>query len=326
MTPQPDNNGQLKLLLAFVLGIGVAGTGAWFFSGRGETVAARQPEPRIAVEAPASESVPPPVATPVEPVEPVRPAVSAWRPVRTPEPKRTARPSPPASPAPRQVATAPAPTPAVVEAPKPSEPQPPTLPEVVRREQPRLDAVAPPPPPPPAAASVTVKAGTVLNIRLAERISTETHKNGDAFAATLAQPLVIDGMVIAERNARIQGRVIQSERAGKVQGTAALSLELTQLTTSDGQKVQIHTSPIVKQGENSRRDDAKKVAIGSAVGAAIGAIAGGGKGAAIGAGAGAGAGAGTVVMTRGKDAELVVETRLSFSLSESVTLTEKLSN
>lgn len=324
MTRQPDSNGQLKLLLAFALGIGVAGSGAWFFSGRSETVAVRLPEARIAVEAPASESVP--AAQEALPAEPVKPAVSAWRPVRTPAPKVAPRQPPPASPAPRQAATTSAPVPTVVEAPKPSEPQAPTLPEVIRREQPRLDAVAPPPPPAPAAASVTVKAGSVLNIRLAERISTETHKNGDTFSATLAQPLVIDGMVIAERNSRIQGRVVQSERAGKVQGTAALSLELTQLTTSDGQKVQIRTSPVVKEGENSRRDDAKKIAIGSAVGAAIGAIAGGGKGAAIGAGAGAGAGAGTVVMTRGKDAELVVETRLSFSLSESVTLTEKLSN
>ena len=320
MTSEPNNSGQLKLILAFALGICVAGLGAWVFSGKRETVAARRPEPRLAVEAPAVESRPAEPAEPAEPAQPVKAAPVVRRGV---PPARvtntTVKPVTPAVPAVKQ----PPPLPVILEAPKPTEPQAPVLPEVVRREQPGLDAV---PPPPPPAASVTIKAGSVLNIRLAERISTEKHKNGDAFAATLPQPLVVDGFVIAERNSKIQGRVVQSERAGKVQGTASLSLELTQLTTSDGQKIQIHTPPVVQQGENSRRDDAKQVAIWSALGAAIGAIAGGGKGATIGAGAGAGAGAGTVAITRGKDAELATETRLSFSLSEAVTLTEKLSN
>jgi hypothetical protein len=60
------------------------------------------------------------------------------------------------------------------------------------------------------------------------------------------------------------------------------------------------------------------------IGAAIGAIAGGGKGAAIGAGIGGAAGAGTVLATRGEQAELAAETRLSFRLKNPVTVTEKL--
>jgi hypothetical protein len=60
------------------------------------------------------------------------------------------------------------------------------------------------------------------------------------------------------------------------------------------------------------------------IGAAIGAIAGGGKGAAIGAGVGGAAGAGTVLGTKGEQAELENETRLTFKLKQPVTLTEKL--
>jgi hypothetical protein len=317
MTPQSGNdNGQLKMVLAFVLGIGVAGIGAWMFSGRSD----RASDQRIAVAAPASE-VEPVASTPAEP-EPAPAAAAKRRPSPVaPAPTQVARNLPAKTPAPATSAETPKSDPAATE-PKPS-----ALPEVVRRDQPRLDAVPPPPaapPPPPAPSTVTIKAGTVINVRLAEKISTETHKNNDTFSATLAQPLVVDGMVIAERNARVQGRVVQAERAGKVQGVAALSLELTQITTSDGQKVAVNTAPFVKQGDTSKKDDAKKVAIGSAVGAAIGAIAGGGKGAAIGAGAGAGAGGGAVLMTRGKDAELNVETLVHFTLSNPVTITEKL--
>jgi hypothetical protein len=60
------------------------------------------------------------------------------------------------------------------------------------------------------------------------------------------------------------------------------------------------------------------------IGAAIGAMAGGGRGAAIGAASGGAAGAGTVMATRGQEARLPAETRISFRLTQPITLTEKL--
>ena len=57
MTSQPGDNGQLKLALAFVLGLGVAGGGAWLASGGGEKASAKTGA-RIAVEAPAVEASP----------------------------------------------------------------------------------------------------------------------------------------------------------------------------------------------------------------------------------------------------------------------------
>jgi hypothetical protein len=108
-----------------------------------------------------------------------------------------------------------------------------------------------------------------------------------------------------------------------VKGLAHLAVALTRLHTTDGQQVEIRTESFQKEGPKSTGDDAKKVGVGAAVGAAIGAIAGGGKGAAIGAGVGGAAGAGTVMATRGKPAELPVETRLRFKLEAPVTITEK---
>jgi hypothetical protein len=178
---------------------------------------------------------------------------------------------------------------------------------------------------PPARASrkVTIPEGTVIPVVLAERVSTEVQKQGDTFSAHLSEPLVVDGLVIAEKNAAVLGRVVSSEQGGKVRGSAELAIELTQITTSDGQKIALRTSPFSKKAESSRKEDAVKVGAGAAIGAAIGAIAGGGRGAAIGAGAGAGAGTGAVVLTRGKPAELASETRLSFRLSEPVSVTER---
>ena len=146
---------------------------------------------------------------------------------------------------------------------------------------------------------------------------------GDTFIATLDQELVVDGFVIAERGARVEGRVLASGRGGKLKGVAGLAVELTRLLTSDGQNVAIQTDSFERRAEPTRRRDAEIVGAGAAIGAVIGAVAGGGKGAAIGAGVGGGAGAGEVLLTRGDAARLPSETRISFRLRAPVTLTER---
>jgi hypothetical protein len=171
---------------------------------------------------------------------------------------------------------------------------------------------------------VTLARGSLITVRLGEALASNRSQPGDAFFATLDQPLVVDGFVIAERGARAEGRVADTEEAGRVKGVARLAIELTRLTTADGQKIPLQTARFERQGPQSKRDDAVKVGVGSAIGAAIGAIAGGGKGAAIGAGAGGAAGAGAVLATRGKPAVLAPETKISFRLEAPVTVTERL--
>jgi hypothetical protein len=203
---------------------------------------------------------------------------------------------------------------------QPAVPAPVAMPEPKSEPAPVAPA-APAPPPPPR--QVTIKPGTLVQVRLRDGLSSERNVPGDQFTATLDQALVADGFVIAERGARVVGRVSASDKGGKVKGVSSLEVELIRLTTSDGQTVIISTEGFEKKGDKSRKTDAAKVGGGAALGAIIGAIAGGGKGAAIGAGVGGGAGAGDVLLTRGKAATLPSETRLSFRLKEPVTITER---
>jgi hypothetical protein len=170
---------------------------------------------------------------------------------------------------------------------------------------------------------VTLNAGTLIPVRLVDGLTTERNMPGDPFSATLDKELVVDGFVIAERGARVEGRVVSSDRGGRVSGVAALSVEITRLHLSDGQTLALSTDSFERHAEPTHRDDAVKVGAGAALGAVIGAIAGGGKGAAIGAGAGTAAGAGTVMATRGRAAALPSETRISFRLRAPVTVTER---
>jgi hypothetical protein len=274
--------------------------------------------PAAVAQAPAPSSVATPAQAPQEPA-------AAPIPEQAPAPQRARREPAPvhhrpqSHPAPVQVAQNQ--PPAVVPAAPAPAPQPQEQAPLPPREPEPAAPPAPPPPPPPQQA--TLKAGTLIPVRVIDGLSSDRSMPGDQFAASLDQPLVVDGFVIAERGARLEGRVVGSDKGGKVKGVASISVELTRLHTSDGQTVAINTDAFVREAETSKKTDAAKVGAGAAIGAAIGAIAGGGKGAAIGAGVGGGAGAGDVLLTRGKAAAIPSETRISFRLREPVTLTER---
>ena len=310
----------MKSWLAFAIGgllVGVAATAVYqkaFSNPEATEVATASPVP-AAAEQPAPEPVVPPSTPPAQSPSPL------GDPAPTPR-RQTPRQAPPQASAPAAAPAPAAPTPIVLPSPAPDPPA--TQPETPAPQPVAPQEPTPPPPPPRVAKTVTIAEGTLVPVRVGERISTETHKPGDSFTGTLDQPLVVDGFVIAERGSRVDGTVLQSIAAGRVKGLAQLEVGLTQLTTADGQKIRIKTADFIKEGEKSTRDDATKVGIGAAIGTAIGAIAGGGKGAAIGAAAGAGAGTGAVLATRGKAAEIPVETRLTFRLAEAVKITERL--
>jgi hypothetical protein len=204
-------------------------------------------------------------------------------------------------------------------------PSPPEPPAPVQPEPPAVVVPAAPAPPPPL--QVVLKAGTVISARTGEKLSSEKNQAGDGFTATLDQPLVVDGWVIAERGAHLEGKVVQPQRTAAGKGSSDLVLVLTQLSTSDGQRIPIETENFEKHGQSATAgEDATKVGVGAVIGAAIGAMAGGGKGAGIGAGVGAAAGGGAAVATKGKPAVLPAETRITFRLRNSVTVTERQNN
>ena len=171
----------------------------------------------------------------------------------------------------------------------------------------------------PQAPQVTLKAGLLIAARTGQGLSSDHNSPGDGFTATLDQQLVADGWVIAEKGARLEGKVVETGRGRN----AELVVVLTQIRTSDGQRIAIETETYAKHAQLANGDTAGKVLAGTVIGAAIGAIAGGGKGAAIGAGAGTAAGAGVATATRARPAVLPAETLIHFRLRNPVTITER---
>jgi hypothetical protein len=238
----------------------------------------RPPVAQEPAVAPAVEATPMPVREKPSPLRP--PPVRRARPVviareTAPSPMPAPRPAPVADPPPPPVVTAPAPPPAPVS-------EPPSHPE----------APAPPPPQMPKARApntVTIQPGTILAVRIGETISSARSEVGDGFVATLERPLVIDGFVIAERGARIEGRVVEAQHPGRANGPSNLGVELIEVSTSDGQRVPVRTATFKKESAMSNGGDWANV-----------------------------------VLTRGKPAEIPMETRMNFRIREPITLTEHL--
>lgn len=162
--------------------------------------------------------------------------------------------------------------------------------------------------------------GTQIVGVLNNDLSTQNVREGDRFTMTVRSPGQFEG-------ATLEGRVLSSNRSGRITGRSEITLDfdsirlrdgrsynfagiLEAVRTADGEVVRVDNEGAVRESDQTKTT-VTRTAIGTAVGAIIGAIAGGGKGAAIGAVIGAGAGAGSVYVQGRNDLELGAGTELT---------------
>jgi hypothetical protein len=251
---------------------------------------------------PPSAVIPPPVAQEpvvasvrVPAIPPVREKPSPLRPppVRLSRPVVIARNEPlhqqplhqsaPLSPMPAQPAPVPESRPEPVVAPPAPQPEAPALPSPMPQTPPQMLPQTRTP------NTVTIQPGTILAVRIGETISSVRNEAGDGFVATLERPLVIDGFVIAERGARVQGRVVETQHPGRLNGPSNLGVEIVEVSTSDGQRIRVHTATFKKDSASSYGGDLANV-----------------------------------VLVRGKPVEIPADTRMVFRVQDPLTITEHL--
>jgi hypothetical protein len=167
---------------------------------------------------------------------------------------------------------------------------------------------------------LTMKPGTTLTVRINELISSDHNRVGDAFSATLTQPVIVLGIVVARYGQTVTGHVVEAKKAGRVSGVSCLGLTLTNLALVDGQTVPIGSQLVLLEGPTSVGRDAAAIAGSTGLGAAIGAAAAWGAGAGIGAAAGAAASTIGVLLTRGDPTVVYPETPLTFQVTAPVTI------
>lgn len=169
---------------------------------------------------------------------------------------------------------------------------------------------------------VVVPEGTMVQVTLDHALSSATNNSGDVFDATVSAPIVVEGATVIPQGARVTGIVVEAQSSGRLKTPGRLELTLTSINV-DGTRFDIETSDAGRSGKSHTKRNVILIGGGTAVGAILGGIIGGGKGTAIGGAIGAGGGTATAATTGKLDVHLPAETRLSFPLSQSVTIPVK---
>jgi hypothetical protein len=183
-------------------------------------------------------------------------------------------------------------------------------------------AGAPTPQAPPPPTVVELPVGTGLHVRLDRDLGSKISHPGDAFDATVADDVIVNGQTVIPRGARAEGTVIDAKALGHIKGGALLQLRLERVHTNWG-SYPVATSSIERAEKGKGKRTGLFAGGGGAFGAIVGGVAGGGKGALIGGLAGAGAGTATSAFTGNKEIFLPAETLLVFHLEHSVHITEQ---
>lgn len=186
------------------------------------------------------------------------------------------------------------------------------------------------------AATYTVPAGTVLNCKLSQTLSTALNSQGQFFAATLVEPLNINGRQVVPAGSTLRGRIGSLSRPGHIKGVGKILLVPQTLALPNGRTftvsavllhaygapgVSIASSEGTVKGPNGRMRDLKEIGIGIGGGGLLGTMIGGLHGTFVGGVIGGAAGLLDSLRRRGPDLTLPGGTELKFQLSRQLVVT-----
>jgi hypothetical protein len=166
---------------------------------------------------------------------------------------------------------------------------------------------------------VTIPAGTEIELRLEDLLSSETAKAGDRFTASAAEPILRGDRVAIEAGSPFRGRVeLVDPVGGRTDRTARLLLVVSEVEhQGKSYEIAATVTGASERLETGLGSEAKKIGIGAGLGTVLGAILGGKKGAVIGATVG---GTGAILGTEGNEVELPSGTILQLRLDRDLTI------
>ncbi len=178
-----------------------------------------------------------------------------------------------------------------------------------------------------------VPAGTTIHCRLAETISTKLNYQGDRFAASVTEPLLIDGYDVIPVGSTIEGKIARLQRPGRIKGAGEMRLAVEKITFPNGHSYALNAVLLSAygaedarvvgqegnlQGPASKRRDLEALGIGMGGGGFLGTLVGGFHGAVIGGAIGGGAALVDTFRRRGKELTVPAGTQLNYQLTRAL--------
>jgi hypothetical protein len=108
-----------------------------------------------------------------------------------------------------------------------------------------------------AAANVKIPAGTSVQVRITDKLSSETANVGDVFHGSLATAVVANGRTLFPKAANVTGEVVNVERSGRLSTPGELHLSL-RTTPSGGRTYPVSVQTVVIKGGHTPRNDCQQ--------------------------------------------------------------------
>jgi hypothetical protein len=167
--------------------------------------------------------------------------------------------------------------------------------------------------------TLSLAAGTELQLVLEGSLSSATSHVGDPVTARVARATAPDGRIVLPGGTVLKGRVYRADAAGRVKGKSRLSVDFDRIVVR-GVEHKLDTTAIDVEGPDSHGRDAAIIGGSTVGGAIVGGILGGGSGAKKGAVVGVLGGTGAVLATRGKDVEIPAGSNWTVRVKDRVAL------
>lgn len=180
--------------------------------------------------------------------------------------------------------------------------------------------------------TITLPAGTELQVQLITTLSSKTNETGDMWSGKVVEPVFAKGKEIVPQGSSVDGHITYVKGAGRVNGKGEMRLVVDAISTSDASRYNIVASLKDAEGANGtdkegtiqgpgkdQKETKIETGVGAAAGAGVGAIAHGGTGALYGAGIGAMAGLAHGLLKKGKDIIVPAGTEMTFVISRDTT-------
>lgn len=187
--------------------------------------------------------------------------------------------------------------------------------------------------------SLVIPAGSKIPLTLAQAISTNNAREGDAVYAQTAFPFVLHDRILIPAGTYIQGKIMHTEHAGRSSKRAEILIHFTSMIYPSGYTVMLPGSidntpgadnKAVKDKEGTIQQDkdtgqrvedaAKDAAVAGTVGTIGGVAAGGLNGARYGGLAGIAGGAAWALLKHGPELKLDVGTSIEMEIQRDVTV------
>ena len=98
------------------------------------------------------------------------------------------------------------------------------------------------------ATKIVLREGTPLRLALAAPLSSKTATAGDPVSFRIADPVLVDGMVVIPQGAAVEGKVTQSRKSGAIGRPGELTVTVNRLFLSDSTSVPLRGQPQATKG------------------------------------------------------------------------------